>query len=70
MVTDMETLKKMNIGTHMEAMNARIGTIEATIGALTQKEKMAEKNKFWKEVLESKAISNIGKLSGPAEYRV
>ena len=30
----------------------------------------SEKNKFFKEVLESKAISNIGKLSTPSEYRM
>ena len=56
--------------THMEALNARITTLEATIVTFSQKDKTSEKQKFWKDVLESKAISNIGKLSSPSEDRM
>ena len=44
----------------------------STIGSAqtSQREKMEDKQKLWKEVLESKAISNLGKMSTPSEYRM
>ena len=53
----------------MEALNARITTLEATILTFSQKDNIS-KQKFWKEVLESKAILNLGKRSNPSEYRM
>ena len=75
MHAEMEQLKRVNIEASLKNIDARMTNIEvavSTIGSaqMTQKEKMEEKQKFWKEVLESKAISNIGKLSSPSEYRI
>ena len=56
----------------MRNIDSRMTTMEvalASIGA-SRCEKIGDKQKFWKEVLESQAISNITKLSTPSEYRI
>ena len=68
-------MEQLHIEASLKNIDARMTNIEvavSTIGSaqMTQKEKMEEKQKFWKEVLESKAIANIGKLSSPSEYRM
>ena len=75
MHAEMEQLKSVNIEASLRNIDSRMTNIEvavSTIGSaqMTQKEKTEDKQKFWKEVLESKAISNIGKLSSPNEYRM
>ena len=65
-------IAKLNLEVYIKNLDTCMTTMEmavATIGA-TMDENIEEKNKFWKEVLESKAISNIGKLSSPSEYRM
>ena len=57
-------MEQLHIEASLKNIDARMTNIEvavSTIGSaqMTQKEKMEEKQKFWKEVLESKAIANI-----------
>ena len=70
----MAYMENMNIEGRMKNTDARMANIEVTMASLASsglhEEDRADKNKFFKEVLESKAISNIGKLSTPSEYRI
>ena len=71
----MSNIEALHIEATMKNIDTRMTNIEvavSTIGSaqMSQKEKIEDKQKFWKEVLESKAMSNIGKLSTPGEYRM
>ena len=71
----MSNIEALHIEATMKNIDTRMTNIEvavSTIGSahMSEKEKIEEKQKFWKEVLESKAISNIGKLNSPSEYRI
>ena len=75
MEKEMAYMRSWNVEASLKNLDTRMTTMEvavSTIGSaqIGQKEKMEEKQKFWKEVLESKAIANIGKLSSPNEYRM
>ena len=55
----------------MEYMDSRLTSMEVAMATIaSNKERADEKGKFQKEVLESKAIANIGKLNNPAEDRM
>ena len=75
MENKMAYIENMGMEMAIILLDMRMTTMEvavSTIGSaqMSRNEKIEEKNKFWKEVLESKAISNIGKLSTPSEYRM
>ena len=57
-----------NLDTLMNTIEVAVSTIGSV--QMTQKDKIEDKHTFWKEVLQSQAIANIGKLSTPSEYRM
>ena len=70
----MAYIERMNIEAQLKNVDTRMTTMEVAMATLASSGVHGggniEKNKFVKEVLESKAISNIGKLSTPSEYRM
>ena len=65
-------IESQNLSTYVKNLDSRMTTMEVAVANIgtSRSEKIEEKNKFWKEVLESKAIANISKLSSPGEYRM
>ena len=67
-------IERMNIEHYMKNVDTRMTTMEVATATLASSGvhggNNLEKQKCTKEVLESKAISNIGKLATPGEYRM
>jgi len=74
MQNKMNYLENMNIENALKNVDTRMSTIEVAMATLASANGNIggniEKNKFTKEVLESKAVNNISKLSTPGEYRM
>ena len=78
LIIDMEKkmgyIESMNIVGYMRNTDARMANIEVAMASLANAGIHGgvggEKNKFHKEVLESKAIANVGKLTSPSGYRM